>query len=64
MDDYSRQNWVYTMSHKSEVLRIFVEWRRRMELQTGKKIKIFRFDNGEEYKSDLFLRLCCDEGIE
>ena len=27
-DDYSRQNWVYTMSHKSEVLGIFVEWRR------------------------------------
>jgi len=35
-----------------------------MELQTGRKIKILRFDNGEEYKSDPFLQLCHDEGIE
>ena len=25
VDDYSRRNWVYTKSHKSEVLGIFVE---------------------------------------
>jgi len=25
VDDYTRRNWVYTMSHKSEVLSIFVE---------------------------------------
>ena len=55
VDDYSRQNWVYTMSYKSEFLGIFVEWRRRMELQISKKIKILRSDNGGEYKSDLFL---------
>jgi len=55
---------VYTMSHKSKVLSIFVEWRRRMELHTGKKIKILRFACGGEYKSDSFLQLCCDEDIE
>jgi len=64
VDDYSRRNWVYTMSHKSEVLGIFVKWRRRMELQTDKKIKILRSDNGGECKSDSFLQLCRDEGIE
>ena len=52
------------MSHKSEVLGIFVEWRRRMELQTDRKIKILRSDNGGEYKSDSFLQLRHDEGIE
>ena len=35
-----------------------------MELQTCRKIKILRSDNGGEYKSDPFLQLCCDEGIE
>ena len=38
-----------------------------MELQTGRKIKTLRFDNGWEYKSDPFLQLCRDgndEGIE
>ena len=48
VNNYSRRNWVYIMSHKSEVLSIFVEWRRRMELQTGRKIKIHRFDNRGE----------------
>jgi len=28
------------------------------------KVKILRFDNEGEYKSDLFLQLCHDEGIE
>jgi len=63
-DDYSRQNWVYTMSHKNEVLGIFVEWKRRMELQIGRKIKILRSDSGEVYKSVPFLQLCRDECIE
>ena len=35
-----------------------------MELQTGRKIKILRSDNEGEYKSDLFLQLYHDEGIE
>ena len=52
IDDYSRRNWVYTMLHKSEVIDIFMDWRRRTKLQTGRKIKIFRSNNGREYKSD------------
>ena len=35
-----------------------------MELQTGRKIKILRSDNGGDCKSDPFLQLCRDEGIE
>ena len=45
VDDYSRRNWVYTMTHKSEVLDIFVEWKMSIELQTGRKIKLLRSDN-------------------
>ena len=33
-------------------------------MQTGRKIKILRFDKGVEYKSDLFLQLFHNEGIE
>ena len=55
---------MYTMLHKSKVIDIFVEWRRRIKLQTGWKIKILRFDNEGEYKSDPFLQLYSDEGIE
>ena len=49
------------MSHKSKVLGVFVEWRRRMELQIDRKIKILRSDNEGEYKSNAYLQLYCDE---
>ena len=34
-----------------------------MKLQTSRKIKILRSDNGGEYKSDLFLQLFRDEAL-
>ena len=35
-----------------------------MELQSVRQIKLLKSDNREEYKSDLFLQLCRDKGIE
>ena len=55
---------MYTMSHKNEILDIFVKSRSRMELQIGEKIMILKCDNERQYKSDSFLQLCLDEGIE
>ena len=52
------------MKHKREVLELFVEWKKNMEKNTGRKIKVLRSDNGEEYTSDPLLHLCRDEGIE
>ncbi|KAM1649747.1 hypothetical protein ACFXTN_002536 [Malus domestica] len=34
-----------------------------IENQTGKKIKVLRSDNGGEYTSDPFLKVCREEGI-
>ena len=34
-----------------------------MEKSTRRKIKVLRLDNGGEYKSDPFLKLCRDKGI-
>ncbi|KAJ8771862.1 hypothetical protein K2173_027039 [Erythroxylum novogranatense] len=39
------------------------EWKKMVEMQTGRKIKTLRSDNGGEYKSDPFLEVCQDEGI-
>ena len=52
------------MRHKGEVLELFVKWKVNLERSTGRKIKVLRSDNGGEYKSDPFLQLCLDEGIE
>ena len=64
IDDYSRRCWVYTMKHKGEGLKLFVEWKKNLEKSTRRKIKVLRSDNRSEYKSDPFLKLCCDEGID
>ncbi|KAJ8899013.1 hypothetical protein K2173_008836 [Erythroxylum novogranatense] len=39
------------------------EWKKMIEMQTGRKIKTLRSDNSGEYKSDPFLEVCQDEGI-
>ena len=54
---------MYTL-HKNEVLKLFVKWKANLERSTGRKVKVLRSDNGGEYKSDPFLQLCLDEGIE
>ena len=63
IDDFSRYVWVYTMKHKDEVLDIFLQWKKMIETQTGRKIKRLRSDNGGEYKSDPFMKYCQNEGI-
>ena len=63
VDDYSRQVWVYTMRHKDEVLDVILKWKKLIETQIGRKIKQLKSDNGGEYKSDPFLKVCQDEGI-
>jgi len=52
------------MKHKGEVLKLFVEWKKDLEKSTGRKIKVLWSDNRGEYKSDPFLKLCRDEGID
>ena len=45
VDDFSIRVWVYTMRANDEVLEIFVKWKKLIETQIGKKIKILRYDN-------------------
>ena len=56
------------MRHKGEVLELFVKWKKNLERSTGEKygreVQVLRSDNGGEYKSDPFLQLYLDEGIE
>jgi len=49
---------------QKEILELFVEWKRNMEKNTRRKIKVLSSNNRGEYTSDPFLQRCCDEGIE
>ena len=63
VDDFSRRVWVYTLKSKDEVFETFLVWKKMVENQTGRKIKVLRFDNGTEYINDQFSYFCNKEGI-
>ena len=58
IDNYSMRCWVYPIKKKSDVFQVFKEYKARVELESGKKIKCLRTDNGEEYRDDEFLAFC------
>ena len=63
VDDFSRKVWVYTMKSKDEVFETFLVWKKMVENQIGRKIKVLRSDNGTEYRNDQFSIFCKKEGI-
>ncbi|KAG8483701.1 hypothetical protein CXB51_023428 [Gossypium anomalum] len=63
IDDFSRKFWAFFLKQKSDVFSAFKSWKIMIEKQTGKQIKYLRTDNGLEFCSDEFNRLCKSEGI-
>jgi transposase InsO family protein len=47
-----------------EVLKRFREFKVFVENQTGKRIKVLRYDKGGEYTSHAFKKFCADTGIK
>ena len=46
VDDFSRRVWVYMLKSNDEVFETFLVWKKMVENQTGRKIKVLRSDNG------------------
>ena len=63
VDDFSRRVWVYTLKSKDEVFETYLVWKKMVENQTGRKIKVLQSDNGTEYRNDQFSIFCKKEGI-
>ncbi|GKD85465.1 gag-pol polyprotein [Tanacetum coccineum] len=64
IDDYSRKCCVYPIKKKSNVFEVFKVYKARVELDSRKKIKCLRTDNGDEYTGDEFDTFCKQEGIK
>jgi hypothetical protein len=64
IDDSSRKTWIYFMKTKDEVFSRFQEFKALVENQTGRKIRVLRFDNGGEYTSNDFKSFCTWVGIK
>ncbi|KAH9658914.1 retrovirus-related pol polyprotein from transposon TNT 1-94-like protein [Citrus sinensis] len=58
IDDYSRRCWAYLIKKKSDVFSVFKEYKARVELESGKKIKCLRTDNGGEYTDEVAKTAC------
>ncbi|GAQ93030.1 protein with ribonuclease H-like and integrase domains [Klebsormidium nitens] len=54
LDDYSKLSVVVPMKQKSEVAKITEQVINRLELQTGKQLKLVRTDRGEKYVNKAF----------
>ena len=64
IDDYSRKNWIYFLKAKLEVFDRFWEFKTLVKNQIGKKIWVFRIDNGGEYTSNEFMEYCSAKGVK
>ena len=49
VDDYSRYSWIFHMKHRSELLQVYSNFAKIVEIQFSKRIKNFRFDNALKY---------------
>lgn len=58
IDDFSKKTWIYFLKNKDELFSRFKVFKALMENQTGRKIKILRFDNGGEYTLNSFKVFC------
>lgn len=54
IDEFPRKTWIYFIRTKDEVFSRFQEFKDLVENQTGRKIKVLRFDNGGKYTSNDF----------
>ena len=63
IDDCTRFTEIVILNKRSDVLQAFKNYKCKMELQTGQKIKKLRTDNGREYLSNEFKTFLQKEGI-
>jgi hypothetical protein len=63
IDDFSRKSWIFFMKTKGQVFNRFQEFKALVENQTGKKIRVLRSNNEDEYTSKEFMDFYAGEGI-
>ena len=64
IDDFSWKTWIYFLKNKDEVFSKFKEFKALIENYTEKNIKTFRSNNGGEFTSNEFKKLCKDSWIK
>ena len=63
INDYSKIARIYCIKWKDEVFDCFVQFVNEAENLTGKRLKILKCDNGEEYLNNRIYKFARDKGI-
>ena len=63
IDEFSRYCWVYFLKHKSEVFGLFKVFKALVENQSGRKLKILKYDKRGKYVKYYFIQYCSYVGI-
>ena len=63
IDDYSKIARIYCIKSKDEVFDCFVQFVNEAENLTGKRLKILKCDNGQEYLNNRIYKFAGDKGI-
>jgi hypothetical protein len=64
IDDFSKKFWVYFLKHKSKTFTRFKYFKAEAEKQSGRFVKVLRYDGGGEYDSREFVDFCKHHGIK
>ena len=64
IDDFTKFDYVYLISHKSEALWCFRKFLNLVENQKDVRLKALRTDRGREYLSDQFKQIFDEKGNE
>ena len=54
VNDFSRYTWIYLFKNHCELYQIYRDFTKMIETRFSKPIKVFRFDNAQEYKAHEF----------
>ena len=63
VDDFSRYTWIYLFKNHFELYQIYRDFTKIIETQFSKLIKVFRYDNDQEYKAHAFTSILHQFGI-
>ena len=63
VDNATRRVWAYPLKMKDETFSTFSRGCTEVELQSGRKVKILRSDNGGEYTSVAFTKHRFEKGV-
>jgi transposase InsO family protein len=64
VDDHSRYMWLSLLANKSDALAAVQQFQARVEVETGRRLRVLRTDNRGEFTSVTFTEHCVKNGIK